>query len=122
MAPSTLPDLARLLGAVPVSGGNLYKLLAAKETVFLLPGGMREAVKRKGESYKLIWPAKPEFVRTAMRHGAVIIPMAAVGGDEFIKIVLDQQQIMSLPIVGEQLQRLGNQMPRARCNLIPLPL
>jgi len=49
-----------------------------------------------------------------MRHGAVIIPMAAVGGDEFIKIVLDQQQILSLPIVGEQLQRLGNQMPRAR--------
>jgi len=47
MAPSSLPDLARLLGAVPVSGGNLYKLLAAKETVFLLPGGMREAVKRK---------------------------------------------------------------------------
>lgn len=114
MAPSSMPDLTRLMGAVPVSGSNLYKLLAAKETVFLLPGGMREAVKRKGESYKLIWPAKPEFVRTAIRHGAVIIPMAAVGGDEFIKILLDQHEILSLPIIGEQLHRLGNQMPRAR--------
>ncbi|KAG0579788.1 hypothetical protein KC19_4G123400 [Ceratodon purpureus] len=114
MAASSLPDLTRLLGAVPVSGSSLYKLLAAKETVFLLPGGMREAVKRKGESYKLIWPAKPEFVRTAIRHGAVIIPMAAVGGDEFIKILWDQQEILSLPIIGEQLHRLGNQMPRAR--------
>lgn len=47
MAPSALPDLARLLGCVPVSGINMYKLLGAKETVFLLPGGMREAVKRK---------------------------------------------------------------------------
>lgn len=47
MVDSSLPDLARLLGSVPVSGSNLYKLLAAKETVFLLPGGMREAVKRR---------------------------------------------------------------------------
>lgn len=42
---------------------------------------------KQGENYKLIWPAKPEFVRTAIRHGAVIIPMAAVGGDEFIKVL-----------------------------------
>lgn len=114
MVDSSLPDLARLLGSVPVSGSNLYKLLAAKETVFLLPGGMREAVKRRGESYKLIWPAKPEFVRTAIRHGAVIIPMAAVGGDEFIKIIADQHQILNLPVIGDQLQRMGDQMPRAR--------
>ena len=78
---------------------------------------------KKGESYKLIWPAKPEFVRTAIRHGAVIIPMAAVGGDEFIKILLDQQEVLTLPIIGEQLNRLGNQMPHVRYppNSLKLP-
>ncbi len=44
---SGLPDLVRLLGAVPVTGSNLYKLMAAHEAVLLLPGGLREAVKRK---------------------------------------------------------------------------
>ena len=51
MAPSSLSDLVRLMGSVPVTGSNLYKLLAAKETAFLLPGGMREAVKRKVYCY-----------------------------------------------------------------------
>jgi hypothetical protein len=30
------------------------------------------------------------------------------------QILLDQREILSLPIIGEQLHRLGNQMPRAR--------
>jgi hypothetical protein len=44
---SGLPDLVRLLGGVSVTGSNLYKLMAAHEAVLLLPGGIREAVKRK---------------------------------------------------------------------------
>jgi 1-acyl-sn-glycerol-3-phosphate acyltransferase len=41
----------------------------------------------QGEAYKLLWPKKPEFVRTAVRHGATIIPVAAVGGDDFIQVL-----------------------------------
>lgn len=41
---------------------------------------------KQEEAYKLIWPEKPEFVRIAIRHGAVIIPMATVGGDDFIQV------------------------------------
>lgn len=47
-----LPDLAtfdthRIMGAVPVSGTNFYKLLSSKSHVLLYPGGMREALHRK---------------------------------------------------------------------------
>ena len=47
-----LPDLSeydmfRLMGATPVSGTNLFKLLASKSHVLLYPGGMREALHRK---------------------------------------------------------------------------
>jgi len=111
---SGLPDLVRLLGAVPVTGSNLYKLMAAHEAVLLLPGGMREAVKRKGEAYKLLWPKKPEFVRTAVRHGATIIPVAAVGGDDFIQILLDQDQVLQFPVIGEVIRNMGANIPRAR--------
>lgn len=47
-----LPDISnydtlRLMGAVPVSGSNFYKLLSSKCHVLLYPGGVREALHRK---------------------------------------------------------------------------
>lgn len=40
-------DIFRVMGAVPVSGKNLYKLMASKSHALLYPGGMREALHRK---------------------------------------------------------------------------
>jgi len=40
-------DTHRTMGAVPVSGTNLYKLLSSKAHVLLYPGGLREACHRK---------------------------------------------------------------------------
>jgi hypothetical protein len=40
-------DLMRVMGAVPVSGTNLFKLLSSKAHVLLYPGGVREAAHRK---------------------------------------------------------------------------
>lgn len=40
-------DNYRMMGAVPVSGTNLYKLLSSKSHVLLYPGGVREAGHRK---------------------------------------------------------------------------
>lgn len=47
-----LPDLSyydtlRSMGAVPVSGANLFKLFKSKSHILLYPGGMREALHRK---------------------------------------------------------------------------
>ncbi|THF97321.1 hypothetical protein TEA_013076 [Camellia sinensis var. sinensis] len=82
-----LPDVSafdklRILGIVPVSATNLYKLLSSKSHVLLFPGGVREALHRKGEEYKLFWPEQSEFVRTASMFGAKIIPFGAVGEDD----------------------------------------
>lgn len=48
----SMPDLAtydvtRVMGAVPVSPSNLYKLFSMKSHVLLYPGGVREALHRK---------------------------------------------------------------------------
>lgn len=43
-------DTYRIMGAVPVSGTNFYKLLSSKSHVLLYPGGMREALHRKVRS------------------------------------------------------------------------
>ena len=52
MKEGSLPDLAtydsfRMMGAVPVTAKNFYKLLSSKAHVLLYPGGMREALHRK---------------------------------------------------------------------------
>ena len=58
-------------------------MLAAGETVLLFPGGAREVFKRRNEDYQLFWPSKPEFIRMAVRHGATIVPFAAVAGSYY---------------------------------------
>jgi hypothetical protein len=40
-------DLHRIMGAVPVTPVNFYKLLSEKHFVLLYPGGAREALHRK---------------------------------------------------------------------------
>lgn len=47
-------DTHRLMGAVPVSPTNLFKLLKLKSHILLYPGGMREALHRKVTSWFLV--------------------------------------------------------------------
>ncbi|BBN03207.1 hypothetical protein MPTK1_2g21620 [Marchantia polymorpha subsp. ruderalis] len=109
-------DLFRLFGTVPVNGNNLYRLLSRGEAALLYPGGVREALKRKGEQYQLIWSERAEFVRTAVRHGATIIPFAAVGGDDIVEIVLDQDELLGVPFLGDYLRKSASAFPAARMN------
>ncbi|OEL20096.1 Acyltransferase-like protein [Dichanthelium oligosanthes] len=97
MPDSAYFDLHRIMGAVPVTGANFYKLLADKEFVLLYPGGAREALHRKGEEYKLFWPEQPEFVRMASRFGATIIPFGVVGEDDICNLLLDYDDLQKLP-------------------------
>ncbi|KAI3776860.1 hypothetical protein L1987_46650 [Smallanthus sonchifolius] len=107
---NTMPDLAtydvtRLLGAVPVSPSNLYKLFSSKSHVLLYPGGVREALHRKGEEYKLFWPEQSEFVRMAARFGATVIPFGAVGEDDYAQLVLDYDDQMKIPFMKEYVKQ-----------------
>lgn len=102
-------------GAVPVGARNFATLLARGESVLLFPGGAREACKLKGEAYALFWPDKGEFVRMAAKHGALIVPFAAVGCEDGLTQVLDTQELLALPGVGPWLaDRAAAATPPAR--------
>ncbi|TXG54917.1 hypothetical protein EZV62_020173 [Acer yangbiense] len=92
-------DLLRLMGAVPLSATNFYKLLSSKSHVLMYPGGGREALHRKGEEYKLFWPEQSEFVRVAAKFGAKIIPFGAVGEDDVAQLVLDYNDPIKIPFL-----------------------
>ncbi|XP_039126772.1 acyltransferase-like protein At1g54570, chloroplastic isoform X2 [Dioscorea cayenensis subsp. rotundata] len=93
--------LAKVFGGVPVSFSNFYHLLSVKAFVLLYPGGAREALRRKGEEYKLIWPPQPEFVRVAARFGATIVPFGVVGEDDMGEVVLDYDDLMKMPVIKD---------------------
>ncbi|XP_031104063.1 acyltransferase-like protein At1g54570, chloroplastic [Ipomoea triloba] len=103
--PSFIVDMVRLYGALPVSASNLFKLLATKSHVLLYPGGAREALHRKGEEYKVMWPDQPEFVRMAAKFGATIVPFGAVGEDDLAQLVLDYDDLTKIPIVSDAIRR-----------------
>lgn len=117
-----MPDLAtydvmRVLGAVPVSASNLYKLFSIKSHVLLYPGGVREALHRKGEEYKLFWPEQSEFVRMAARFGATIIPFGAVGEDDFSELVLDYDDQMKIPFVKDYVKQITGESMKLRTEI-----
>ncbi|XP_071730601.1 phytyl ester synthase 1, chloroplastic-like [Rutidosis leptorrhynchoides] len=84
-----LTDFIKNSGAIPVSGRNFYTSLQRKKHILLYPGGIREAMHRKGEAGKLFWPEKQEFVRMAVRFGATIVPYGGVGEDDILDLHTD---------------------------------
>lgn len=88
--------------------------------VLLYPGGVREAFKRRGENYRLFWPARAEFVRMAARAGAVILPLAAVGADESLGLLLDSDEIRANPLLNRnnRVEADAARYPRVRCALL----
>ncbi|XP_021845114.2 phytyl ester synthase 2, chloroplastic isoform X2 [Spinacia oleracea] len=101
-------DPFKVMGAVPVSGLNLFKLLASKSHVLLYPGGMREAFHRKGEFYKLFWPEEPEFVRMAARFGAKIVPFGVVGADDMFELFADYHDLTKIPFIKDAIEAETN--------------
>ncbi|KAK2665972.1 hypothetical protein Ddye_004546 [Dipteronia dyeriana] len=86
LADASLFDIFIIMGAVPTSASNLYKLLSAKSHILHYPRGLREALHRKDEKYMLSWPDQSKFVRMAARFGTKIVPFGVVGEDDVVKV------------------------------------
>ena len=61
-------------GAVAVTPRNYYRLMQSGQNALLFPGGVKD-VFQTDSSYPLLWPDKPDFVRTAARFNATIVPL-----------------------------------------------
>ncbi|XP_050369316.1 phytyl ester synthase 2, chloroplastic-like [Argentina anserina] len=114
-----LPDLPfsddfELMGAVPVSGKNFFKLLSTKSHILLYPGGIREALHRKGEAYKLFWPEQSEFVRMAARFGAKIVPFGTVGEDDFGDVFFDYDDQIKIPFLKKFINEISDEAGKLR--------
>ncbi|XP_047063287.1 phytyl ester synthase 1, chloroplastic-like [Lolium rigidum] len=113
----SLFDSFSVHGAVPITPTNMYKMFERKEFVVLYPGGVREALHRKGEGYQLFWPEKPEFVRMAARFGVTIIPFGCVGEDDFMELVLDYNDQKNIPYLRDGIKSFNEDLPNVRATV-----
>lgn len=85
-----IPFLRRLASAVGLVDGtpeNVDRLLDRDETVLVLPGGLREAVKPRELRYRLLWGDRYGFIRAAIRNQTPMVPLASVGADDWFDLV-----------------------------------
>jgi pimeloyl-ACP methyl ester carboxylesterase len=69
---------ATAIGAVPATPRNFYRLLRNGEAVLLFPGGAAEVCRRRGQNkYSLVWKENTDFVRSAAKLNATIVPFSA---------------------------------------------
>src|SRR5271166_2586950 len=77
-------------GMVRGTRENVRALMNERQTLLVFPGGAREVNKRRGEKYQLMWKERIGFARLAIEHGYPIVPFAAVGAEEMLDIVVDE--------------------------------
>jgi pimeloyl-ACP methyl ester carboxylesterase len=96
--------LFQKFGAVMVTPRNYYRLMQTKQAGLLFPGGVREVFHGKDEAYQLFWPETTDFVRTAARFNATIVPLSAVGAADSVNILIDAPDLVQLPFgLGERI-------------------
>jgi len=90
-------DLLAAGGMVRGTRDNVRELMRERQTILVFPGGSREVNKHRGQQYQLLWRERIGFARLAVEHGYPVVPFAAVGADEMLDVVIDQ----NTPIYGE---------------------
>ncbi len=90
-------DLLGECGMVRGTRDNVRALMRDHQTILVFPGGAREVNKRRGQQYQLLWGERMGFARLAIEQGYPIVPVAAVGADDMLDVIVDQ----TTPLYGQ---------------------
>ena len=99
-------ELGSKFGMVEGSRETCTELMQNKQYIMVFPGGAREALKNKGEAYKLIWKNRLGFAKMAIQNQCTIVPFSAVGAEECYELIWDSKEILSSPL-GMLLKQFG---------------
>ena len=119
-------DLLAACGMVRGTRDNVRALMGDRQTILVFPGGAREVNKRRGQQYQLLWRERIGFARLAIEQGYPIVPFAAVGADDMLDVIVDQNDAdatASWPRLYEKVHGLPDAAgrPRGRADADPPP-
>lgn len=104
----SMPGIAQFLSAYGVLPGSpqlATTLLQRGESILVYPGGAREASKNAGHEEELDWWDRLGFARLALRERCTIVPVAATGVDDRIKILLAPESYLNSSL-GQLIDRM----------------
>jgi 1-acyl-sn-glycerol-3-phosphate acyltransferase len=84
-------------GMVRGTRDNVRALIRDRQTILVFPGGAREVNKRRGQQYQLLWRERIGFARLAIEQGYPVVPVAAVGAEEMLDVIIDRDT----PVYGQ---------------------
>lgn len=67
-----------------------------------------------GKDYPLYWPEKIDFVRTAARFNATVLPLSAVGMLDSVNVLAEPQQLANIPFIRDRAFGPQNNISAAR--------
>ena len=113
MAAPGLGDYFRAVGVIPASRQGVSAVLGAGCDVIIWPGGDVDAMRSWRRRDEAVLGGRKGFVRTAIRLGVPIVPVATVGGHDTVFVLSEGQWIANgLDRVSGLKKKLrGSQLP-----------
>lgn len=99
---NVLKQMGAVLGDPQICGA----LMEDGQSILVFPGGAREVVKKRKETYDLVWKERLGFVRLALQHDYDIVPVGIVGGDEIFNFIADSDDYLQT-LLGKSLASAG---------------
>jgi hypothetical protein len=102
---------------------NVRALMGERQDILVFPGGAGEVMKQRGQKYQLLWKERLGFARLAIEAGYPIVPFAAVGVEEMLDVVADNQTPGFVQVSGLMKRLVGMPLPTITrgIGLTPIP-
>lgn len=111
-------DLVISMGAAVGYPEIVLSLMSEGKDILLYPGGTYEAVKQPEQRYELMWKQRYGFIRLAAKAGYTIVPVAAVGPDEYFDQYLSGPEVQQTQLI-QWLTSVGLLSADMRSDLVP---
>jgi 1-acyl-sn-glycerol-3-phosphate acyltransferase len=116
MATPGLGDYFRLAGVIPASRQGVSSALSAGRDVVIWPGGDVDAMRNWRRRDEAVLGGRMGFVRTAIRSGVPIVPVASIGGHDTAFILSEGRWI------ANGLDRVSGLKKKLRGSRLPIVL
>jgi len=116
MAAPGLGDYFRQVGVIPASRQGVSTALSSGRDVIIWPGGDVDAMRNWRRRDEAVLGGRKGFVRTAIRSGVPIVPVASVGGHDTAFIVSEGRWI------ANGLDRVSGLKKKLRGTRLPIVL
>jgi 1-acyl-sn-glycerol-3-phosphate acyltransferase len=116
MAAPGLGDYFRQAGVIPASRQGVSSALSAGCDVIIWPGGEVDAMRNWRRRDEAVLGGRMGFVRTAVRSGVPIVPVASVGGHDTVFVLSEGRWI------ANGLDRISGLKKKLRGSRLPIVL